>query len=57
MKRIVITKENKREVVRVPEGSFAGDGFKCSSCGYDNMMKVLGNSAKCPRCGGTMYRY
>lgn len=57
MKRIVITKENRRGVIRVPEGNFAGDGFKCSKCEYDTMMKVYGNTATCPRCGGTMYRY
>ena len=34
----------------------AGDYFKCSSCGYTVRYKVLGNTARCSQCGGTMYR-
>lgn len=34
----------------------SGDYFKCGSCGYTVRYKVLGNTARCSQCGGTMYR-
>lgn len=44
-----------REIMRAKVMS-AGDYFKCASCGYTVRYKVLGNTAKCSQCGGTMYR-
>lgn len=32
------------------------DFFKCGSCGYTVRMRVLGNTARCSQCGGTMQR-
>ncbi|PAU67850.1 hypothetical protein B1400_1533 [Bifidobacterium italicum] len=32
------------------------DTFKCSKCGERGIYKVLGNTKRCPTCGGTMYR-
>lgn len=34
----------------------AHDWFRCSSCGYEVQMKVLGNYATCSQCGGRMAR-
>lgn len=34
----------------------SGDFFKCASCGYTVRMRVLGNTARCSQCGGTMHR-
>ena len=38
--------------------SYISDHFTCSnpSCGYETYVKVIGNTYKCPECGGTMYR-
>lgn len=32
------------------------DTFKCSSCGYMTKIRVLGNTCRCPHCGGVMHR-
>lgn len=47
----VVSIERKR--IRIMS---AGDYFKCGSCGYTVRYKVLGNTARCSQCGGTMYR-
>ena len=38
--------------------SYISDHFTCSnpSCEYETYVKVIGNTYKCPECGGTMYR-
>lgn len=33
-----------------------GDWFLCTSCGYLIRKRVLGDTACCPECGGTMRR-
>ena len=33
-----------------------GDWFVCTSCGYLIRKRVLGDTAHCPECGGTMRR-
>lgn len=35
---------------------FDSDWFECMSCGYVVRMRVLGNTAHCSQCGGTMRR-
>lgn len=39
-------------------GSYISDHFTClnPNCGYETYVKVIGNTYKCPECGGTMYR-
>ena len=32
------------------------DTFLCEKCGCRGIYKILGNTKKCPECGGTMYR-
>ncbi len=39
------------------KASHQSDTFICESCGVRMFLKVLGNTAKCPNCGGTMRRY
>ena len=38
--------------------SYTTDHFKSSNpkCGYETNVNVIGNTYKCPECGGTMYR-
>ncbi len=36
--------------------TYISDLFKCSKCGHTAYLKVLGNTATCSECGGTMYR-
>ena len=32
------------------------DWFQCQKCGHEVMMKVLGDTATCSKCGGKMVR-
>lgn len=32
------------------------DYFVCQNCDHAAYMKIIGNTAKCPNCGGTMKR-
>ena len=50
-KNTVVSTEKRRMLIMS-----AGDFFKCASCGYTVRYKVLGNTARCSQCGGTMYR-
>ena len=34
----------------------AHDWFRCTKCGYEAQLKVLGNHATCSECGGMMVR-
>lgn len=53
----IIVENRKTKKIRVPEGTFYdSDWFKCERCGYTVRMKVLGNTATCSQCGGTMRR-
>lgn len=54
MKKLFPTKRVNR--VLLPAISMSSDWFKCASCGYTVMMRVLGNTAHCSQCGGTMHR-
>ena len=36
--------------------SSSGDWFVCTSCGYLVRIRVLGDTAHCSQCGGTMRR-
>lgn len=40
----------------IPKFSMSGDWFVCTSCGYLVRMRVLGDTAHCSQCGGTMRR-
>lgn len=42
--------------IKIPEGYFNSEWFKCTKCGYEIQMLVLGNHAKCPECGAMMVR-
>lgn len=46
----------KRIIFRLPLLRVASDMFKCGSCGHAEYRRVLGDTATCPRCGGTMRR-
>lgn len=46
-------KNIKAVLFKIYNGS---DMFKCSSCGYATYIRVLGDSCRCPKCGGTMRR-
>ena len=50
-KNRTISREKRRMLIMS-----AGDYFKCASCGYTVRYKVLGDTARCSQCGGTMYR-
>ena len=41
---------------RVLQILFDHDFFRCGSCGYVTRIRVLGNTCRCPQCGGTMTR-
>ena len=58
MKNIKIKKATKNETVKIGEGTFASDWFRCSNprCGYEIQMKVYGNHPRCPQCGSLMSR-
>lgn len=46
-----------KKLPNIPHGKMAdGDWFKCEKCGATIRMKVLGNHATCPECGGMMVR-
>lgn len=32
------------------------DWFVCSSCGFGEYIKVIGDTCRCPKCNGTMRR-
>ena len=43
---------------RIVNCRFMSDYFVCSnpSCRHGAYLKVMGNTARCPECGSTMYR-
>lgn len=46
----------KKAQVKIPKVKVASEFFKCRNCGYTIRMLVLGNTAHCSQCGGTMDR-
>ena len=46
----------KKIKVWLPKFKVASDWFECASCGYLVRMRVLGDTAHCSQCGGTMHR-
>lgn len=46
----------KAKKIIIPEVKLASDMFKCQSCGYAVRIRVLGDTCKCSKCGGTMVR-
>ena len=47
---------DRRNVFQMSDRKFRSDYFVCTSCGHSAYLKVLGDTAKCPQCGGTMRR-
>ena len=47
---------NKIRHILLPEIEMSSDWFACTSCGYLVRMRVLGDTAHCSQCGGTMRR-
>lgn len=47
---------NKCNMERINTFNLASDWFKCRNCGYTVRKLVLGNTATCSECGGTMDR-
>lgn len=54
--KIRIDSVEKKEYKKIPMVKFESDYFKCRRCGYTVRMRVLGNTATCSQCGGTMDR-
>lgn len=53
-----MTKENKKEIWKIPKVTFNSDYFKCSNptCSNEKYMKCKYDKIVCDVCGRFMYR-
>lgn len=54
--KIKIKSVNTKKIKIINGKLEQSDYFVCRDCGYGMYAKILGNTKKCPECGGTMFR-